>query len=249
MSIDRYLQAEQQNLDDIRTIPHFNALVPLLDTLYECSFGLVPSSGSLYHGRLLLVCHKSLLSAAALIARLQPENAAPVTRRSIEAALLASAIRYNSANVKEWQAFEQRTARWNARAEGDRPKPLKPKIAYPKGDEKVERLLAQLGMISDAFVHLTPESMMNLSWRTKDDGPHVATVYLSYFTTNRNLIERELIFLASVHATSLDIFDECYKGAFRANPEWNRLRNEVEKRGYALSRQWEPHGKDRGNTR
>jgi hypothetical protein len=91
-----------------------------------------------------------MLGAVSLLLRLHPDDATAVTRRSIEAVLLAAAIKHDNRNLSEWQAFDRRTARWSARERGQKPERLQPKITYPS-DEKVKRLLQQLGTLSDAY--------------------------------------------------------------------------------------------------
>jgi hypothetical protein len=236
MAIHEYLDTEHQNLQRMRTMPHFRELIPLLDSLYVEAIDLIPPASPPYFGRLLLICHKSLLGAASLLLRLHPDDAGSVTRRSIEAALLAAAIHHDKANLTEWQAYEKRTARWDARREGQRPKSLHPIITYPPGDEKVERLLSQLGTLSDAYVHFTPEFMLNLDWRTAEAGDGNVSVHLNYFTKDPPQIEREMITLAGVHAATLDIFDRCYDECFSKQRRWASLRRLLEARGDRLQR-------------
>ncbi len=234
MSVDDYLDLEHQNLQRLRSMPHFREMIPLLDTLYTEAFELIPTGSPPYYGRLLLVCHKSLLGAVSVMLRLHPEDAASVTRRCIEAASLAAAFKHDRANLERWRSFEERTARWDTRREGQRPKPFNPGIIYPT-DERVERLRAQIGTLSDAYVHFTPEFMLNLDWRTVDAGGENVSIHLNYFTKDHEQIEREMISLAGVHATTLDIFDKCYDGHFRTNQRWASLRALLEIRGAKLT--------------
>ena len=46
-----------------------------------------------------LICHKSMLSAAALIAQAQPEDSVYITRRAVEAGRVALAIKLNDENA------------------------------------------------------------------------------------------------------------------------------------------------------
>jgi hypothetical protein len=235
MAIDEYLDTEHQNLQRMRSMPHFRELIPLLDSLYVEAIDMMPATSPPYFGRLMLICHKSLLGAASLLLRLHPDDAGSVTRRSIEAALLAAAIHHDKANLSKWQAFEKRTTRWDARREGQKPKSLHLNIVYPS-DEKVERLLSQLGTLSDAYVHFTPEFMLNLDWRTADTGDGNVSVHLNYFTKDRPQVEREIVTLAGVHAATLDIFDRCYDGCFSKQKRWASLRVLLEARGDRLQR-------------
>jgi len=235
-SLARYLDAAQKNFEAVRRLPHFVDLVSQVHRLYFPGFDLIPPTSPTIFGRLLLVCHKSLLSSAVLIARLLPEDATPITRRRVEAGLLAAAIKHDPKNLTRWQAFEERTARWDARTEGEKPAHLHAERTYPPGDKQVEKLRAHIGLLSDAYVHITPELLMNLDWRQADTGDGGVSLHLNYFTNDRPAILREFISLAGVHATVLDIFDDCYGGVFRADAEWKRNRSILELRGARLAR-------------
>ena len=234
MAIDEYLETELQNFQRMRTMPHFRELIPLLDSLYVEGIDLIPPASPPYFGRLLLICHKSMLGAVSLLLRLHPDDAGAVTRRSIEAALIAAAIKHDPSNLAEWQSFEERTKRWDARQEGQKPKPLHPSVTYPE-TEQVERLRSQLGTLSDAYVHFTPEFMLNLDWRTADAEGGNMSVHLNYFTKDRAQIEREIVNLAGAHAATLDIFDACYGRPFQANQRWASLRKLLDIRGARLA--------------
>ena len=89
MSFDGYFAAQQGNLGQIRELPHFKVLIRHVDGLYERSIdALAPDKTQPLYARLLLLCHKSFMSAAATIGRGQPDDAAGVTRRAIEASCL-----------------------------------------------------------------------------------------------------------------------------------------------------------------
>jgi len=215
-------------------MPHFRELFGLLDTLYVEGLDLIPAASPPYFGRLFLICHKSMLGAVSLLLRLHPDDAGAVTRRSIEAALMAAAVKHDPANLTEWQSFEQRTKRWDARQEGQRPKALRPSITYPETDA-VRQLWSQLGMLSDAYVHFTPEFMLNLDWRNAEAGDGDVSVHLNYFTKDRSQIEREFVTLAGVHSATLDIFDACFERPFQANQRWRSLRELLDMRGAQLA--------------
>jgi len=93
MSLTEYVAAQQRNLEAIRESPHYSRLIETVDRLYRTTIEL----GSAHcprvcFGKMLLMCHKSLLSAATLIARGQPEDSAPISRRAIEIGHLAVAV-------------------------------------------------------------------------------------------------------------------------------------------------------------
>ena len=75
MSLDEYVATQQLNFDAIRDSPHYSRLIETVDRMYRTSIDLVPAHcPRVCFGKMLLMCHKSLLSAATLIARGQPED-------------------------------------------------------------------------------------------------------------------------------------------------------------------------------
>ncbi len=56
-----------------------------VDAAYRSAVEAVPKIGvPIIFAKILLVCHKSLLSAATLIAQGQPEDSTGITRRALE---------------------------------------------------------------------------------------------------------------------------------------------------------------------
>jgi len=233
MSLDDFIDADQQNLDRIRTLlPHFRELMPQMHELYQRSLDLVPKD-ALVFGRSLLLCHKSLLSAAAMIGRRHPDDAAAITRRAIETARVALAVKHDAKNLERWKNAEQRLARWAARGQGKRPKPVKDIIQYPAGHAGQEELLRYFGLLSDAFVHFTPEFVETQGWRHQTRGEY-GYVELPYLETDQRSIERHLLILGGVHMRIVDILDECFDGALSGDDEWRRRRADVAERGARL---------------
>ena len=75
MSLAEYLSAQQRNLEAITESPHYSRLIETIDRLYRSTIDLGPAHcPRVCFGKMLLMCHKSLLSAATLIARGQPED-------------------------------------------------------------------------------------------------------------------------------------------------------------------------------
>jgi hypothetical protein len=233
-NLDSYVQAQLQNWSQTRRLPHVAEVIIPLDELYQVSRNLIPPSSPPTYGRFLLLCHKAFLAAATTIGRCQPDDAAGVTRRAIEIATIAAAMKADPANVDKWLAFEERMARWAERDRGERPRPFHPDIRFPSAP-LVERLRAHLGMLSDASVHFTPEYLDSQRWWIEDKGAPTVTLYLPYFTGDQRTIEREFLFLGTVHADVLDLFDECFDGVFHRDSEWLRRRGAIEKRGRELS--------------
>lgn len=239
MSFELYLEGQQNNLEQIIRLHHFRELIPAVNDLYELSITLVPENARPQYGRSLVTCHKGFLSAAALIARGQPDDSGAITRRVIEAARIARAIKHDPTNLNRWRAYEARRARWQARQESRRPRHLNPRIRYPEGDENLDWLQAQIGSLSDALVHFTPEFFDNQAWRI-NRGEETVQVRLQYFEPDQREIERALVLLGGVHMRVIDLFNECFDGAFSGNQQWVTLRLEVQRRGLALSRPFEP---------
>ena len=124
LTFDSYLAAQESNLGQVRRLPHFK-VVERLHALYDVSIGMIPRSSPLYFGRLFLVCHSGLISAASTVARGLPADAGAVTRRAIEAACVARGIKHDPANVLRWTSYEKRMARWAARHKGKKPPRLR----------------------------------------------------------------------------------------------------------------------------
>src|ERR1700730_16831709 len=131
-SLEEFISSDQYNLEQIsQNLPYFSELVPRLDALYECSLKLLPIANSEVSAALnqfLLLSHKGFLSAAVTIGRRHPDDAAAITRRAIEAARLAMAIKHDPANLERWKDYEVRLARWADRRAGKIPKPLRVRL-------------------------------------------------------------------------------------------------------------------------
>jgi hypothetical protein len=128
MTINEYFHEQKKNLRQSLQWMDFVEIFTLVDKLYADAIALMPSDRPHLFGQILLICHKSFLSAAALIGQAQPDDAAPITRRAIEAAQFAAVIKTNSGKIDDWVAFDTRMQRWRDRQEGKKPKWLKPKL-------------------------------------------------------------------------------------------------------------------------
>jgi hypothetical protein len=165
VSVSEYFEAQADHLRVIIQRPVFTELILPLGNLYRLSPSLVPLDSRAYFGRFFLVCHKAFLSAASTIARGQPDDSQGVTRRACEAARIARASKHRPENLFEWEAYEARVARWQAREKREKPRPLRPDIQDPPGNAFVPQLMERIGMYSDAAVHFTPEFMFGQSWQ------------------------------------------------------------------------------------
>src|SRR6266849_5745663 len=212
MSVDELIEMDQYNLDHIRRgLPHFTELVPSMFALYERARGLIPRQLPPLFGQTLLLCHKAFFCAAVTIGRRHPDDAAPITRRAIEAVRLAVAAKADPNVLDEWKAYTTRLARWEARARGEKPKAWAPSVKTPQHPQ-LEHLLRYLGALSDASVHFTPEYVSGQQWRAQAEGDH-GFVELPFMSSDQEEIERELVMLCSVHLLILSLLDECLERA------------------------------------
>src|SRR5579871_6425467 len=104
--MDQFIQGQRANLDQVRPSPLFRDLIRVLDDTYHAAVACLPREGvPTIFGRILLICHKSMLSAATLVAQGQPEDSTGITRRALEAAKVALAIKINDSNALQWTAY------------------------------------------------------------------------------------------------------------------------------------------------
>jgi hypothetical protein len=227
MSLDEYVATQQLNFDAIRDSPHYSRLIETVDRMYRTSIDLVPAHcPRVCFGKMLLMCHKSLLSAATLIARGQPEDAAPVSRRAIEIGHLAVAVHLDSQNYVKWLDEERRIARNEARLKGERPKN---DPGHKWGKEVLEHPLLTdlrtfLGMLSDHYAHFSPEFEGNLAWTEEVTPNEGRTILLSYFDTTKRTIHLAFVNLATIHLRLMDIFDACFNGGLQNDGGWRLLK-------------------------
>jgi hypothetical protein len=153
--MDEYFRALRSNLDAGLQSATTTTLVGALDEAYR-SVRANPV-GEVFFNRLLLLCHKSMLSAAALIAQAQPEDSVGITRRAVEAAKVVRAIKLNDANAQRWLAYQQRHDRWLMRQAGQKPPSFQVQFRDTAADAVMEDLTHWIGILSDAYVHFTPE--------------------------------------------------------------------------------------------
>jgi hypothetical protein len=119
--MEEYIQAQLANLEIGRRNRFFQTLVPAGEAAYRAAIDALPRDGVPMFGRILLICYKSMLSAAVLIAKLQPEDSVGITRRALEAARFAVAMKINPQNALQWTAYQERHDRWLRRREGKMP--------------------------------------------------------------------------------------------------------------------------------
>jgi hypothetical protein len=235
MTVTGYFREQKANLSRSSNWTDFIEIFTLVDELYVRAIALVPNNRPRIFGQILLVSHKSFLSAAALIGQAQPDDAAPITRRAIEAAQFAAAIRTNPAEIDAWLAFETRMQRWRDRQEGKKPKWLKPKLGDVDSGIKptIDKLMQMHGVLSD-FGHFTPEYLFELDWEKNDHNLH-----LNYFMREQRTLERQIILTSGTNLRILEVIDWCLDGAFKLDPDWPRLVDTLRERAAPLARKFE----------
>jgi hypothetical protein len=235
MSIEEYIEAQRANLKSISHLPEFSILVRLVDKIYRHSTEIIPQDSPPRFGRFLLLGHKFFLSSAMLIAQAQPDDAAPITRRAVEMARVCFASKFNEENLAKWQSYEKRQARWDARLEGDKPPNLPPiKYDLPVEHPILDELNRSLGILSDSYVHFTPEYFASLNWKDKIESKPQA-VYLSYFIAEQRVIEREFILLTDSHTKIISLIDECLDFALSNKVSWKNLMITLHQEGKKLA--------------
>ena len=226
--LDEFLAAQCQHLDLNRQNPYFVELIGSVDRAYREVIRFHPSETSLHLGQIVLICHKSLLSAASLIAMCQPEDAAGITRRAVEAAKVALAIKIDDKNRDAWLAYLRRQERWRARRDNKKPKPVH--VEFSKGlssDPRVTPLNKLIGVLSDSAVHYTPEFEASLNWKTEHQGDDGGEMHLRYFCANKCDIALAFLVLATDHGTILRALDDCYDGHLNSQVETRKSLDEM----------------------
>lgn len=230
---DSYLAAQAHNLSEVRQLPEF-MLVEAVMRLYDRSFARRARDPNVRFLQLFIVCHGALLSAASTIGRALPGDTIAITRRAIEAASLAAAVKADPANYDRWLDAEKRLQRWEERNQGHRPKGQPGReIVYPAATDK---LRSHLGTLSDAGVHLTPEFISTQRWRLEPiEGTLGGFLRIIYFETEQRELERALMLLASIHLEILDVFVSVFDGVFHRDAEWMRQRSDIGRYGMPLA--------------
>jgi hypothetical protein len=230
---ESFLQAQAGNLIQIRRMSEFS-LVERVMGLYTRSFALRARDPDVRALQLFIVCHGALLSAAATIGRALPGDAIALTRRAVEAAALAVAIKSDPANYERWLDAEKRLGRWEERNEGRQAKGRPGlEVVYPPVGIK---LRVHLGTLSDMGAHLTPEFISTQRYRMEPiEGTPGGYMRIFYFETQQPEIGRALMYVAIVHLEILEAFNDVFDGAFYRDSEWVRQRREITPLGIALA--------------
>jgi hypothetical protein len=229
--MDKFIQAQKDNFDRGCQGEIFRGLVGTLDQAYLTIIDRHNSDTPQIFGRLLLICHKSMLAAATLIAQSQPDDSVGITRRAVEAAKVALAVKLNDDNAQQWVSFQERHDRWIRRQENERPRPFHVQFKDLKGDLVVEDLDRFLGILSDAYVHFTPEYYCSLDWDERREPDGGGAIFLHYFHRDAREVEQHFITLAAVHGVILRAFDRCFDGGISSDSEMFAAVNEFRKFG------------------
>lgn len=234
--MDEFIEGQRGNLDEVRHWRLFRDLIGALDAAYRAAVRCLPREGvPIIFGRILLVCHKSMLSAATLIAQGQPEDSTGVTRRALEGARVALAIAINDANALQWTAYRERHDRWLKRQQNEKPKHFAVQLADIRGDALIEQIDNHMGILSDASVHFTPEFYASLDWQVNWTADTEGEVYLNYFQRGKRDIEREFIALSAAHRVILETLNRCFNGLFQQDEDCRKRLAEFAQLGQALN--------------
>lgn len=159
----------------LKSFQTFAAVISAIDAAYT----VARNSNERFskgRARLFLVCHQAFYSAASSLARGVPLDAAAASRRALEAARTALAIKINPQNADKWIAYEERLDRWKARQADQKPPKLDVKYEALKGDPLAEKLARSIGNLSDAAVHFTPEFLSSLIFKERNHGNELFSV-------------------------------------------------------------------------
>jgi len=239
MSFKEYIEAQRHNYKEVEKLPHFSLLIEQIDNIYNHTIKIFPSDVPVRYSRFLLLFHKSFLSAATLIAQCQPDDAAPITRRAIEIARICLASKHDDNNYEKWLSYEKRYERWQKREKNEKPPYLPPiQLNLPDDHPILDDLMRELGTLSDAFVHFTPEYYSSLNWKD-DRESEPPKINLSYFISDQRVLERELLILAGSHAKFLQIIDECIDRYLYKQSTWKSLMSSLYDTGSKLGQIFE----------
>lgn len=239
MSFKEYIEAQRHNYKEVEKLPHFSLLIEQIDNIYNHTIKIFPSDVPVRYSRFLLLFHKSFLSATTLIAQCQPDDAAPITRRAIEIARICLASKHDDDNYEKWLSYEKRYERWQKREKNKKP-PYLPPIQFNLPDDHpiLDDLMRELGTLSDAFVHFTPEYYSSLNWKDNRES-QPPKINLSYFISDQRVLKRELLILAGSHAKFLQIIDECIDRYLYKQSTWKSLMSSLYNTGSRLGQIFE----------
>lgn len=209
-----FLRAQSERAAENLHSAFANELIPAIS---ECYLQVLPLVGGATNSKLvaqiILVCHRAFLSASASILRGAPDDAAPATRRAMEAARVALAVSIDVENGNEWVQFEKREGRWQHRLRGERPgRPVQVRFRGLDGEPLAGEIDRWIGMMSDSQVHFTPEFFVNLDWelrRPEGDDPEI---HLNYLQNDERKIEQAHLSTCAANILILKVLDRSLGG-------------------------------------
>ena len=80
-----------------------------------------------------------------------------------------------------------------------------------------------IGVLSDSYVHFTPEFYSNLSWTASVEPGGGAKIFLNFFHPEDQPLERQYFLFGYIHAMILRTFDRCVDGRFMADATFASL--------------------------
>ncbi|MBL8212934.1 MAG: hypothetical protein JNK87_19620 [Bryobacterales bacterium] len=172
----------------------FTDVIAAIDSTYE----LIRNAEHTLPGfaRIFVVCHQALYSSASSICRGVPHDAAASSRRALEAARVALAVRKNPKNLEEWVSFAERMGRWQARQEGIKPPAWNLKFDGLAGDRMSQQISTITGVLSDYKVHFTPEFLSEVDFQVSSEDQ---VLYSDYLTDDEQAQAQGFKMLAAVH--------------------------------------------------
>lgn len=234
------MAAQAENAQGLSRAPHFASLVPLVDRMYSTASAMASRRYSPTLVRLMMLCQREFLVAAGQIQRGLPFDSHANTRRAVEVAKLALAVKRNRANAEEWLKVDVRQRRWDARRKGKKPGHL-PSVRFPELDREplIACLQEYFGIASDLYIHFTPEYFGQQAFSQtpmKDDMIYMA---LNYFTEERPIL-LHAVYLCGLHIRILLVFNAVFNNLMTGDPGWNVLRVTCDQLAVVLLRDLPP---------
>jgi hypothetical protein len=227
---ETFVYSSRSFFDANRGSPLFQ-LIQTLDELYRLVHinGPFPKTGveqDEFLRKCFVICHWAMLAAATNTASGLPEYGPAITRRALEAAKVCLAIKAHRDNFDEWKAFEQRSARWSARASGDKPKgpPVSPRYKHVSSSLFYREIQGLIGVLSDAAVHFTPEYFGGYIWEETSNPDETADISLS---VGENAVAYRCFQLVSQYLFIVRVFDYCLDAKLFANTDVRRSTQKV----------------------
>ena len=226
MSLQEFMAVQAANAEGFSRAPHFISLLPLVDRMYTTGSEVAAQRHSPTLVKLMMLCHREFLVAASQIQRGLPFDSHANTRRAVEIAKVALAVKRNPANAEEWLNDDLRKRRWDARERGKKPERLTPN-RFPELDK--EPLIASLqdyfGVASDMYIHFTPEyfGQQVFSQRPVEGDSEKVFIALNYFTEQRPILFHA-IYLSGLHVRVLLVFDAVFDNEVTGDAGWSVLR-------------------------